>query len=106
VASGRQSAIAAVVIGGTSLMGGRGSVLRTFLGVLIIATLQTGLAHVGASEPAKRMITGAVIVLAVIADVHRGSWVKMSSRVLQRVRPRALWLILAGGLAGCFRMLM
>jgi ribose transport system permease protein len=83
------SAIAAVVIGGTSLMGGRGSVLRTFLGVLIIATLQTGLAHVGASEPAKRMITGAVIVLAVIADVHRGSWVKMSSRVLERVRSRA-----------------
>jgi ribose transport system permease protein len=82
------SAIAAVVIGGTSLMGGRGSVLRTFLGVLIIATLQTGLAHVGASEPAKRMITGAVIVMAVVADVHRGNWVKMSSRVLQRVRPR------------------
>src|SRR3954454_19792125 len=68
------AAIAAVVIGGTSLMGGRGSVLRTFLGVLIIATLQTGLAQIGASEPAKRLITGAVIVLAVIADVHRGSW--------------------------------
>jgi ribose transport system permease protein len=81
------SAIAAVVIGGTSLMGGRGSVLRTFLGVLIIATLQTGLAQVGASEPAKRMITGAVIILAVIADVHRdkgagliGAWVRKTRK--------------------------
>ena len=64
-------------------MGGRGSVLRTFLGVLIIATLQTGLAQVGASEPAKRMITGAVIVLAVVADVHRGSWAARLSRTLQ-----------------------
>ncbi|MFO0888906.1 MAG: ABC transporter permease [Isosphaeraceae bacterium] len=77
-------AIAAVVIGGTSLMGGRGSVLRTFLGVLIIATLQTGLAQVGASEPAKRLITGAVIVLAVIADVHRGNWAASLSRLAAR----------------------
>lgn len=62
------SAIAAAVIGGTSLNGGRGSVLCTFLGVLIIATLEAGLAQVGASEPMKRLITGAVIVIAVIAD--------------------------------------
>ena len=65
------SAIAAVVIGGTSLMGGRGSVVNSFLGVLIITVLQTGLAQVGASEPAKRIITGVVIVLAVIIDVYR-----------------------------------
>ena len=51
------SAIAAVVIGGTSLMGGRGSVVSSFLGVLIIAVLQSGLAQVGASEPVKRIIT-------------------------------------------------
>ncbi len=65
------SAIAAVVIGGTSLMGGRGSVVNSFLGVLIIAVLQAGLAQVGASEPAKRVITGVVIVLAVVVDVYR-----------------------------------
>ena len=65
------AAIAAVVIGGTSLMGGRGSVISSFFGVLIIAVLQTGLAQVGASEPTKRIVTGAVIVIAVIADVHR-----------------------------------
>lgn len=65
------NAIAAVVIGGTSLMGGRGSVVNTFFGVLIIAVLQIGLAQVGASEPTKRVITGGVIVAAVIADVYR-----------------------------------
>jgi ribose transport system permease protein len=65
------SAIAAVVIGGTSLMGGRGSVINTFFGVLIIATLEAGLAQIGASEPAKRVITGAVIVAAVVLDASR-----------------------------------
>jgi ribose transport system permease protein len=65
------SAIAAVVIGGTSLMGGRGSVVNSFLGVMIITVLQTGLAQIGASEPAKRVITGVVIVLAVIIDGYR-----------------------------------
>ncbi|HLH56942.1 MAG TPA: ABC transporter permease [Verrucomicrobiae bacterium] len=65
------SAIAAVVIGGTSLMGGRGSVVSSFFGVLIIATLEAGLAQVGASEPLKRVVTGAVIVLAVALDAWR-----------------------------------
>lgn len=63
--------IAAVVIGGTSLMGGRGSVISTFLGVLIVAVLEAGLAQVGASDPAKRVITGAVIIIAVLLDVFR-----------------------------------
>lgn len=65
------SAIAAVVIGGTSLAGGKGSVINTFLGVLIIAVLQAGLAQVGASEPSKRVITGLVIIAAVVVDVYR-----------------------------------
>ena len=63
--------IAAVVIGGTSLMGGRGSVINTAFGVLIIAVLEAGLAQVGASEPSKRIITGIVIVAAVIVDTLR-----------------------------------
>jgi len=65
------SAIAAVVVGGTSLSGGKGSVVNTLLGVLIIAVLQTGLAQIGASEPTKRVITGLVIIAAVILDVYR-----------------------------------
>ena len=65
------SAIAAVVIGGTSLLGGRGSVAGTLLGVLVIAVLQTGLAQAGATEPTKRIITGVAILLAVATDVWR-----------------------------------
>ncbi|MEJ2701858.1 MAG: ABC transporter permease [Sedimentisphaerales bacterium] len=64
-------AIAAVVIGGTSLMGGRGSVVGSFFGVLIIAVLGTGLAQIGAQESTKRVITGCVIVAAVILDHYR-----------------------------------
>lgn len=65
------SAIAACVIGGTSLMGGRGSVVSSFIGVLIIAVLQTGLAQVGVSDANKQIITGAVIVVAVLLDALR-----------------------------------
>ena len=64
-------AIAAVVIGGTSLLGGRGSVVSSFFGVLIIAVLGAGLAGVGAQEPTKRLITGFVIVAAVVLDYYR-----------------------------------
>jgi len=63
--------IAAVVIGGTSPLGGRGSVAKTLLGVLIISVLEYGLAQIGATEPAKRFITGFVIVVAVILDLNR-----------------------------------
>jgi ribose transport system permease protein len=65
------AAIAAAVIGGTSLMGGRGSMLATFVGVLIIATLEAGLAHLGVSEPMKRVVTGVVIIGAVGAEATR-----------------------------------
>jgi len=64
-------AIAAAVIGGTSLMGGRGSVINSFIGVLIIAVLGTGLAQIGAQDPTKRVVTGCVIVGAVILDYYR-----------------------------------
>lgn len=66
------SAIAAAVIGGTSLMGGRGSIVGAFIGVLIISVLQNGLAQMGVSEPFKRLITGLVIILAVLIDRWRG----------------------------------
>jgi ribose transport system permease protein len=65
------SAIAACVIGGTSLRGGQGSVISTFFGVLVISILQTGLAQMGISDPIKRMITGGVIILAVLLDAMR-----------------------------------
>jgi len=65
------SAIAAAVIGGTSLMGGRGSIVGAFAGVLIISILQSGLAQIGVTEPSKRLITGAVIIVAVLIDRWR-----------------------------------
>ncbi len=64
-------AIAAVVIGGTSLMGGRGSVVGSFIGVLIITVLEHGLVQLGAQDSLKRVITGGVIVAAVILDYYR-----------------------------------
>jgi ribose transport system permease protein len=67
------SAIAAAVIGGTSLMGGRGSVAGAFIGVLIIAVLQSGLAQVGLTEPVKHLITGSVIIVAVLLDRWRAN---------------------------------
>ena len=65
------AAIAAAVIGGTSLMGGRGTIIGAFAGVLIVAILQNGLAQIGVSEPAKRLITGGVIIVAVFLDSWR-----------------------------------
>ncbi len=74
------AAIAAVVIGGTSLMGGRGSVINSLFGVLIIAVLETGLAQIGAQESAKRMVTGAVIIVAVIVDFYRTRYAQNAAR--------------------------
>lgn len=82
------SAIAAVVIGGTSLMGGRGSVVSTFIGVLIIATLETGLAQLGASEPLKRVITGAVIIIAAVIDGWRTAGPGGPAAMLQKLLKR------------------
>lgn len=67
-------AIAAVVIGGTSLLGGRGSAISTFFGVAIIAVLESGLTQIAVEDPVKRIVTGVVIVLAVILDYYRGRW--------------------------------
>ncbi len=65
-------AIAAVVVGGTSLLGGRGSVVNTVFGVLMIAILGAGLAQIDVADPVKRIVTGSVVVVAVILDYYRG----------------------------------
>lgn len=81
-------AIAACVIGGTSLMGGKGSIINTFFGVLIMQVLQTGLTKMGAEEPSKRIVTGCVIVLAVLLEAIRSglfsSWVERFKKSLNR----------------------
>jgi len=65
------NAIAAVIIGGTSLSGGRGSIIGTLLGACIIGVLANGLILIGMSDFLRQMVTGAVIILAVILDVVR-----------------------------------
>jgi ribose transport system permease protein len=60
--------IAAVVIGGTSLSGGRGSILGTVLGCLIIGVLNNGLVLLQVSPFWQQVIKGAVILVAVAVD--------------------------------------
>lgn len=62
------TAIAAAVIGGTSLAGGKGRAVGTIVGALIIAVIVNGLNLVGTSPYLQQIITGLVIVFAVIAD--------------------------------------
>lgn len=62
------NAIAVVVLGGTSLMGGRGTIVGTIIGAFIIGVLENGMVLVGVSEFWQIVIKGAVIVLAVIVD--------------------------------------
>jgi ribose/xylose/arabinose/galactoside ABC-type transport system permease subunit len=64
-------AIAAVVIGGTSLFGGRGGVVRTVIGMLIIQTISTGLSYMGVDTSTQRITIGIIIILAVYLDVLR-----------------------------------
>jgi erythritol transport system permease protein len=62
------NAIAAVVLGGTSLMGGRGTIVGTLLGAFVIGVLADGLVLMGVSEFWQMVVKGLVIVLAVILD--------------------------------------
>ena len=61
-------AIAAAVIGGTSLSGGEGSILGTIIGALFIATLANGLRVMGVQQEWQIVVTGTVLVLAVFLD--------------------------------------
>jgi ribose transport system permease protein len=65
------SAIAAVVIGGTSMSGGKGSLIGTLFGAAIIGVLNNGLLLLGMSDFARQIVTGAIIVGAVVLDTYR-----------------------------------
>nr|WP_273378429.1 sugar ABC transporter permease [Actinopolymorpha pittospori] len=61
-------AIAAAVIGGTSLFGGRGSTFSALLGVLVIQSIAAGMNLVGITDYAQYMVTGVVLLAAVVID--------------------------------------
>jgi ribose transport system permease protein len=87
-------AIAAVVIGGASLLGGSGTVLGTLIGALIMAVLRNGLNLLGVSSYIQQIAIGGVIIGAVLIDMtlHR------------RAARRVLTIALAAGvLSGCNR---
>ncbi|MDP0927643.1 sugar ABC transporter permease [Paracoccus onubensis] len=62
------NAIAAAVIGGTSLFGGRGSAWSALLGILVIQAISNGLTLLNLSSSLRYMITGAVLAIAVVVD--------------------------------------
>jgi D-xylose transport system permease protein len=62
------NAIAAAVIGGTSLFGGRGSAYSALLGIVVIQAIASGLTLLDLSSSLRYMITGAVLAIAVIVD--------------------------------------
>lgn len=62
------NAIAAAVIGGTSLFGGRGRTWNALLGVLVIVSIQYGLSLQGIASPIQYMITGGVLLATVVID--------------------------------------
>ena len=77
------NAIAAVVLGGTSLMGGRGSISGSLIGAFVIGALADGLVMMGVSEFWQIVIKGVVIVLAVTVD-------QMQAKVQGRLMPALL----------------
>ena len=66
------NAIAAVVIGGTSMAGGAGTMVGTLIGVLIMATIKAGLPAMGLQQQWQVFITGFVVIGAVLLDIARG----------------------------------
>ncbi len=68
-------AIAAVVVGGTSLMGGQGSILGTFFGALLIGLLYNAMNLIHVESYLQKVVLGAVILLAVVLDELRKRYV-------------------------------
>jgi len=88
-------AIAAVVVGGTSLFGGRGGIGNTIIGLLILGVLNNGLDHVEIDSFLKILIRGLILLAALIIQCLRAK--------RARERTYRLALMSAGGTAACGR---
>ncbi len=64
-------AIAAVVLGGTTITGGSGSMIKTFWGVMLISVLKNGLDNIGLEFAYQNIVIGVVFVLAASSEVVR-----------------------------------
>jgi ribose/xylose/arabinose/galactoside ABC-type transport system permease subunit len=69
-------AIAAVVVGGTAITGGRGTLIGTLAGVLLLGTIGTSLTFLGINPFWEKAIQGAIILVALVSDVALGSFRK------------------------------
>ena len=78
------SAIAAAVIGGASLAGGRGNILNTFIGAMTIVVVQNGLNLNAVPTSVQNVVTGAIIVLAVGIDMWRAEITRFLSIMVNR----------------------
>lgn len=66
--------IAAVVVGGTSLMGGQGRMTGTLIGAFIIAVIRNGMNLLGVASPSQKIVLGTVLLAAVLADQLKRRW--------------------------------
>ena len=82
--------ITAVVLGGTSLFGGRGGIGGTVLGALILTTVQTGLVFSGASPYVFDIVRGSVLLAAVLAAGARWRVLGRALRPIGRIRRESL----------------
>jgi len=74
-------AIAAVVVGGTAITGGRGSILGTLIGVALLGTIGTALTFIGINPFWEKAIQGGIILAAVVSDVLVGRLTKPGIRL-------------------------
>jgi rhamnose transport system permease protein len=78
-------AIAAVVVGGTAITGGRGTLVGTFIGAALLGTIGTALTFVGINPFWERSIQGVIILMALVSDTALGRLDRVvSDRVAQR----------------------
>lgn len=65
----QMDAIAAAIIGGTSMSGGEGKIMGTFLGAIIMAIVKNGMIQLGLSSYPQQIVVGAIIILVVLLDM-------------------------------------
>jgi ribose transport system permease protein len=79
-------AVAAVVLGGSSLYGGRGAMWRTLVGVIIITIIQNGLVLLNVSSPVQMIVIGGVFILAASSELLRVTAEKSRARQHRRLQ--------------------